>query len=124
MPFNKKLKEIVGKLTKRIPDPEKVGPRPSSSWRKLKPGQLLQLREQQKLYTPELNSLRAGALLVVDEVNSQGAKLRPSHPWAEPKTHFGHVWWRNPEWEAVFLRIRKTKKPEASAASVEFGEDK
>ena len=109
------LNDIVEKLSRVIPSPAKKAARPSASFRKLKVGQLLMLRVGEKLYTPELTSLRAGAYLTVVEVNSLGAKLKPADMYGGELETFGSVWWKQPEWEKTFEKVRKVKRPKAKA---------
>ena len=109
------LEKIVDNLSKVIPRPAQKAAKPGQSFRGLKVGQLLRLKPQQSIHTPELNSVKAGSFMVVTEVNSRGAKLKPAHPWGEPLRDFGYVWWRLPEWDGMFERVRKVKKPKVEA---------
>ena len=110
MKLNKVLSSIVEKLSRRIPSPAKPRVRSSKSFRKLKVGQLLQLKTDQAVYGPKLTSVKPGDLFRVEYVDSGGATLYPCTPIGELREGFAALRWTIPEWEETFTRFKKVRK--------------
>ena len=101
--------EIVRKLSTPIPRPAKRKAKPSKSWRKLKPGDRLEL--QVPVIATDF-SLAPGAVFVIMSVDSMGANMMVSSDQDNPISLAVGKFWRTEHtlWEGTFTRLKKSRK--------------
>ncbi len=111
------LEKIADRMSLEIPRPAKPRPRPTQSWRLLKPGQLLRNRERivmgSGLGLEGSDILPSGTQFKVDRVNSLGAEILSfvTEDWvliygANPWVRF-HL--TRPDWKKQWERVRSRK---------------
>ena len=101
-PSPETLNRIADAFSRPIPQPAKPMARTKQSWRTLKVGQVLRLR--QRWFRPGLD-LPPGTEVTVSKTDSLGVDL--TH-----KSEFGTLSllrWTDPEWKTVFERVRRKR---------------
>lgn len=98
------LNHIVDLLSRPIPQPAKPVARTQASWRTLKLGQVLVLR--QRWFISGLMDLPEGTEITISKVDSLGISLTHS-------SELGILRWTNPEWKGMFERAGKRRKKDA-----------
>jgi len=97
MPMEVDIDAIVERLSRPIPVPAKKKGRPAKSWRKLKPGDRLQLHP--------INNVAEPLKLIVKTCDSQGVNLMITSGGIVGK----YRRFENPDWQTVFIKLKKEK---------------
>ena len=97
------LNKIADRLSRPIPAPAKPPIQTKSSWRTLKLNTTLETKE--RWFSTTLD-LPAGTKLLVTKVDTEGVSL--THHSEEGILSV--LRWTNPEWQAMFSKVRKGRK--------------
>ena len=106
--MHKLFERIANKMSRPIPQPAKPKPKPAKSWRRLKPGQVLVLKDGMRLGP---HTIFAGTEFSVLRVNSLGADLIVDDICLEVQEYCMGNEFRltNPDWTKQF-QLKKGKK--------------
>ncbi len=97
------ISQIADRLTRPIPKPAAPVARTKLSWRTLRLGQRLRLR--QRWFRPGMD-LPEGTEITVSKVDSLGISL--THKSEKGKVHT--LRWTDPEWQGMFEKAGRGKK--------------
>lgn len=101
------LQRAARLLWERVPEPYRPPPTPQQSWRTLRAGALLELREP---WFDGRQRWPAGTRFVVEDPTSEGVKLRAQLTGPTEAATFSTSW-THPDWQSTFARVRQSRAP-------------